>query len=459
MNYNEFLQSKQKTYIASGFECEPSNKHLKPFQRAITKWALIKGKAGLFADTGHGKTIMQLSFADEVCKKTNGKVLILAPLAVSAQTKREGEKFGIPVTICRSQDDVKDGINVTNYEKLHNFDTGVFVGIVLDESSILKSYSGSVRNEIIQAFANTPYKLSCSATPSPNDYEELGNQAEFLNICTRTEMLAEYFIHDNGETQKWRIKGHAVTEFWRWVASWAMVMKNPADIGFDGTEYELPPINKIIHRVENNIEQEGFIPFVAQTLDERRNARKSSVDNRVELAAKIAQNAERCLLWCDYNDESTALKKAIAGAVEVKGSDDAEHKERALNGFSNGEINYLVSKPQICGFGMNWQLCSDMIFCGLSDSYERYYQAIRRCWRYGQTKTVNVHIIISEAEESVLKNIERKEQDAEKMAKYMKELTSEYLKCELENAKPRYNVYKPNSKIIIPQWVKEEEYE
>ena len=453
MTYEEFLISKQKTIKPSGFDCTPVNKYMFDFQRDITKWSLKKGKSANFLDTGLGKTIIQLVWADEICKQTNGKVLILAPLAVSKQTIREGSKFGIEVNPCRSQIDVKDGINITNYEMLQHFNTSEFVGVVMDESSIIKSFSGKTTQQMLELFKHTPYKSAYTATPSPNDFTEIGNHAEFLGVMSRSEMLATYFVHDSGDTAKWRLKGHAETEFWKWIASWAMVVKNPEDLGYDGSKYKLPKLNIKTHFVESPNTQNMFITLPAQTLDERREARKESLQDRVAKAAEIAQDTDNCLIWCDYNDESTALTKAISGAVEVKGADKPEHKENALIGFATGDVKYLVTKPKIAGFGMNWQNCHDMIFCGLSDSYERFYQAIRRCYRFGQTEEVNVHVIISEREISVLENIKRKEEQAQKMSSSMVALTSEILRNEIKNTTRNVITYNPKQEIEIPNWL------
>ncbi len=455
MTYEEFLKNKQRTIKPTGFDCIPVNEYQFDFQRAITGWALKKGKSAGFLDTGLGKTIIQLIWADEICKYSGGKILILAPLAVSKQTIKEGAKFGIKVNACRSHIDVMQGINITNYEMLHHFDIRDFIGIILDESSIIKSFSGKTTQQMIELFRHTPYKLPCTATPAPNDYEELGNHAEFLGVMSRTEMLATFFVHDSGDTAKWRLKGHAETEFWKWIASWAMVVKNPEDLGYDGSKYKLPKLNIQTHFIESPNTENMFIALPAQTLDERREARKESLAGRVKKTAELVRGTDNCLIWCDYNDESSSLSKMIAGAVEVKGADTPEHKENALMGFATNEVKYLVTKPKIAGFGMNWQNCHDMIFCGLSDSYERFYQAIRRCYRFGQKEEVNVHVVISEKEISVLENIKRKEEQAQNMSRKMVALTSEILKNEIRNTTRNVIDYNPQQRIEIPLWLKE----
>lgn len=453
MNYDDFLKQKQVRYEPVGFDCEPENKFLFDFQKDITKWSLKKGKSALFLDTGLGKTLCQLAWADEICKKTKGTVLILAPLAVSKQTIQEGKKFGIDVNLCRTQSDVENGINITNYEMIHHFEPDKFIGIVLDESSIIKSFTGKTTQELNDLFIDTPYKLACTATPAPNDYEELGNHAQFLGIMSRTEMLATYFIHDGGDTSKWRLKGHAEKEFWKWIASWAMVVKNPSDLGYDGSKYILPKLNITTHFVESPRTIDCLIPMPVETLEERREARKESLNKRVEKTAELVEGLDNCLVWCDYNNESALLKKTIENSVEVKGSDTPEHKEKSLLGFANGDIKYLVTKPKIAGFGMNWQNCNNMIFCGISDSFERFYQAIRRCYRFGQTKEVNVHIVLSQKEITVLDNIKRKESDSQKMSENMVNLTAEILKGEIKNTIRETIEYKPKERTELPKWI------
>ena len=451
MDYNTFLLKKRFILESSGFDIDKYdlNLMLYDFQCDMVRWALAKGKAAIFADCGLGKTPMQLEWGYQVHQYTGGNVLLLAPLAVAEQTKREGDKFNIPVTVCRSQADVRPGINITNYEMLHNFVSKDFTGIILDESSILKNYSSKMRTEIIDNFSQTPFRLACTATPAPNDYMELGNHCEFLGVMSRAEMLAMYFVHDGGDTSKWRLKHHAEDIFWQWMASWAVFMSNPADLGYPGDQYNLPEL--IIHQHIVDGDEPSRDPL---SLMERRQARKESIDLRVKRAAEIAQEVEgQCLVWCDLNAESEMLTKAIPGAVEVKGSDSPEHKKKSMLGFSQGDIKTLVTKPSIAGFGMNWQTCSDMIFVGLSDSYEQYYQAVRRCYRFGQTKPVNVHIVISAREGCVKENIERKTQDALKMQTAMIEFTKEITKKELQSTKRITTPYNPEMKIKLPQWM------
>lgn len=413
MKYQDFLKTKLSISQASGFKPNKINDKLFDFQKLIVTRALEQGKFAIFADCGMGKSIMQLEWAYQVHQHTQSPVLILAPLAVSKQTKSEGAKFGYQVNIVEDQDQIVNGINITNYEKLHKFNAEAFSGIVLDESSILKNFAGRVRNQIIDSFQMTPYKLACTATPSPNDYMEIGNHAQFLNICSLTEMLSMFFINDATNTGDWRLKRHAESKFWQFMGSWAVMIQKPSDMGYEDKGFNLPAlkINQVM--VNSEAGQGRLIADTAKTLNERREARRDSLQDRVQKTLEIInQNPDdQFLIWCDFNNESEALKNAIPGSVEVKGSDTEQHKERSMLGFAAGEVKYLITKASIAGFGMNWQNCNQMIFCGLSDSYEQFYQAIRRCWRYGQKKEVNAYIVISEREAEVLKNIERKQQD------------------------------------------------
>ena len=435
MTYEEFLKTKDLERIEAGFDVPKSklNKALFPFQRDIVSWALKKGKCAIFSDCGTGKTLMQMEFANQVCKHSKGNALIIAPLAVVEQTKKEGEKFGIAINVCRTQDDVKKGVNITNYEMLEHFTASAFTAVILDESSILKSFTSSTRDLLIDMFQKTPYRLACTATPSPNDHSELGNHAEFLGIMSRTEMLATYFIHDGSNTSAWRLKGYGERKFWEWVATWAVCVRNPSDLGYSSEGYTLPKLNIIEHITASEPEEYELVARRAETLSERREARKESMTDRINEAKELVSSSDDCwLVWCDYNTESESLHKAILDSVEVRGSDSPEHKAKTAIDFANNKIKALVSKPSIYGFGMNFQNCHEIIFCGLSDSYEQFYQAVRRCWRYGQTHTVNVHIIMSEAELNVLDNIKKKQSqmDAlqENMIALMRDVTMSEIK-------------------------------
>ncbi|MFA6867257.1 MAG: DEAD/DEAH box helicase [Clostridia bacterium] len=454
MNYMQFLDTKQIKTIDTGFDPVNINPMLFDFQKDIVNWACKKGRAAIFADCGLGKTPMQLEWARQIYVKTGKNILILAPLAVSKQTQKEGKKFNIKVNIAASQEEIKPGINITNYEKLHKFNLSKFIGIVLDESSILKSFSGKIRTQIIDTCKLIPYKLACTATPAPNDFMELGNHAEFLEAMNRTEMLATYFIHDGGDTAKWRLKGHAEIKFWEWISSWAAVIKSPSDLGYSNGKFKLPKLNIIEETVQNEEKCDTLIPLLAQTLEERRKARKSSMKNRIELASELVNNSdEQWLIWCDFNEESKNLTKGMNEAIEVTGSDTEEHKTNSMMGFTDGTIKALVTKPKIAGFGMNWQNCHNIIFCGLSDSYEQFYQAIRRCWRFGQTETVNVYVIIGAKEITVINNIKRKEKDAEKMSLNMLKFTKEIIKKNIKSTERNILEYKAEEEMILPRWI------
>jgi superfamily II DNA or RNA helicase len=442
-SYAEFIEAKKITPIISGFDVDAEllNNNLFDFQRVIVKWALKRGRAAIFADTGLGKTLMQTSWAHEVYKHTNGNVIIFAPLCVAQQTVKEGLKFGIEINYCRSDNAIKEGINISNYEMLENFDLSQFAGVVLDESSIIKNRDGKTRNAIIEACQQVPYRLSCTATPSPNDFMELGNQCEFLGIMGMTEMLATYFINDAGDTGTWILKGHARVKFWEWLATWACVIRSPNDLGFDGSAYILPNLNMFEHVVESAPTDDLFAN-IATGLLERNQARKESIDDRVAKCAEIVNSDnEQWVIWCHRNEEAEKLCKLIDGAVDVSGSDSIEHKEQSVNQFLDGSIRVLISKPKILGSGMNFQNCHNTAFVGLSDSWEQYYQAIRRFYRFGQTKEVNVHVISAESEGAVVANIKRKEEQNATMGAEMVKHMSEKMKHEVfgaELAKDEY---------------------
>lgn len=460
MDYKEFLQGKRLTVQSAGFDSEKRNPKLFEWQSDIVKWALRKGKCAIFADCGLGKTAMQLEWAQQVSDHEGKPVLILAPLAVGKQTQREGVKFGVGVTVCRGPADVMPGVNVANYEMLSHFSPDAFAGIVLDESSILKHQDSKTREFVTSAFSETPYKLCCTATPAPNDFMELGSHSEFLGVMSHTEMLATFFIHDGGDTSKWRLKGHAESKFFEWVAGWACCLTRPHDLGYAQDGYDLPELR--IHEIQthsnNLIDSTGQMLLVAatsQTLNERREARRESLGDRVKAAARIANNtAEQVLVWCDLNAESSALADSITGAVEVSGSDSLSFKESAMAGFTNGERRVLVSKPKIAGWGMNWQNCHKIIFVGLSDSFEAYYQAIRRCWRFGQEYPVDVYIIISDAEGCVKDNIERKQADAERMTSELVKFTKDILAAEIHSTVRMSEDYYAFERMEVPGWLR-----
>lgn len=455
MNYTDFLNKKAVSIPCCGFSFEKAdmNPLMFDWQKDIVCWALKKGKAALFEDCGLGKTIQQLEWCKLISDHTEKPTMIIAPLAVSKQTKREGMKFGYEVNICRLQHDVKAGINITNYEMLEHFDLSVFGGVALDESSILKQYSGKLRTQIIESCIDIPYKLSCTATPAPNDYMELGNQAEFLGVMKRTEMLAEFFVHDGGDTSKWRLKGHAEKDFWAWLTSWAVVLTTPADLGYDSTGYDLPKLN--IKYIEVRSDEP-----IASTLSERRDARRKSMIARCKAARRIVdcETDAQWLIWCDMNDEADELRKVITGAREVRGSDSSERKEIRLAGFSEQLLKRLITKPSIAGFGLNWQCCHNMIFVGLSDSYEMMYQAIRRCWRFGQKNDVNVYIVISTSEGAVRENIERKDKQCKQMIAEMVKHTKEILSEEIRATVRMTEEYRPEIEMMIPAWIIEGGY-
>lgn len=462
MTYEEFLKSKAITVQPCGFDCADRNPKLFDWQNDVVRWALRKGKCAIFTGCGSGKTRMQLQWAQKVHEHTGKPVLILCPLAVAYQTKREGEACDIPVTVVRNQTQCVNGINVTNYEMLGHFEPSHFSGIVLDESSILKQKMGKTSLNLREVFASTPYKLCCTATPAPNDFMELGTHAEFLGVMKQTEMLATFFVHDGGETQKWRLKGHAEKKFFEWVAGWACCFERPQDIGYTEDGYNLPPlrVQQVSVESRDTTLEDGqtmlFAP-VGSTILERRSTRKNSLSDRVAKAAEIANSTdEQALVWCDLNAESKALARAINGAVEVEGSMPLQEKETGIISFLRGESKCLVSKASICGWGLNAQNCHKMIFVGLSDSFEAYFQAVRRCWRFGQQYPVDVYIVISDAEGNVQKNIERKQADAERMVKELVEQTKERLKNDLHSTSRDSDEYIALEPMEIPDWLKSE---
>lgn len=457
MNYQEFLKTKELQSIRAGFDIERES--ISPmafdFQKDIIQWAARKGKAAILTGCGTGKTLMSLEWSKAVVKKAEGNVLILAPLCVVGQTIREAEKFNIgKVKKCRTQADVEPGINITNYEMMEHFDMREFVGVVLDESSILKSFTSRTTQYLTDICRNVPYKLMCTATIAPNSYVETATSCEFLGIMSRSEMLATYFVHDGGKTSEWRLKKSGAKKFWEFFATWAIYFNSPEDLGYDIDGYDLPELR--MHKIiaESEVKEGELFVVAAETLEERRLARKESIESRVNTAKKLIESKpdESWLCWVDYNDESLALHKAIQNSVEVKGSDEPEFKANSSIAFANGDIKCLVSKPSIFGFGSNFQICHNMIFCGLSDSYERMYQAIRRCWRFGQQNPVDVYIIISQREINILENIQRKEAQMEEMQRNMTALMKEVTLSEIHQTERITTDYTPNKEMRLPKW-------
>jgi hypothetical protein len=465
-DYSRFLETKAFLARPGGLDRSPKlPSSLKPFQRALTKWALKRGRAALFEGTGLGKTLQQLAWARAVANHEDGQLLILTPLAVAEQTVREAQKFGIKgVAYAEDRTRISKDITITNYERFEKFSIDEFCGIVLDESGILKSHDGATRAMLTEACRKTPWKLCCTATPAPNDYAELGQHAEFLGVMTAKEMLSMFFVHDGSiranddaaGADGWRLKRHAEDSFWEWLASWSVMVRHPADLGFDDPEYDLPPLNlhETTVRADYKPVAGQLFPFMASTLGERIAVRRDTAPDRIAAAAKIiaAEPDEPWLAWCNLNSEADALESMVSGALQVAGRHTTDIKVQRLLGFRDGKPLILVSKPSLAGHGMNWQHCNRMIFVGLTDSFEQIYQAIRRCWRFGQRRAVDVHFIVSELEGNVIANIRRKEMAynamLDKMADHMRDLMREQVV-----GGPRRTKYNPEKTMELPLWL------
>jgi DNA modification methylase len=433
--YKEFLEKKRVNFVPSGFDIDESqlNPILFPFQKFCVKRALEAGKYALFEDCGLGKTFQQLEWARIVSLRESAPVLILCPLAVSGQTINEGKKLGIEVL---RYDGAASGpqIYISNYDQLENIDCGAFCGIVLDESSILKNFEGSTRNLIIEKFAETPYKLACTATPSPNDPMELGNHAEFLGAMTRAQMLAMYFIHDGGDTSKWRLKGHAVNSFWKWVAQWAIMLRKPHDIGFEMNGYDLPPLNIMERQIVTPKRENGqLFNDMAVSATEFNGELRITLLPRIEAVAEIVNNStESFIVWIKQDAEGDLIKKMIPDAIEVRGSDKPDIKEKRLMGFANGEFRVLVTKAKIAQFGMNFQNCHNQVFASSDFSFEAPYQQIRRSYRFGQFHPVNVWMVTTDTMENVRQAFARKQYQFDEMQLQMTNAMGEFLNQEKE---------------------------
>lgn len=429
MGYVEFLQKKTRAVEHTGFAPSGDFGKLFPWQRDVTSWACKNGRAALFEDCGLGKTPQQLTWAREVHQATESPVIILAPIAVSQQTVREGKKFGIDVNLAEMDADIVNGVNITNYEKLDKFDTSRFAGVVLDESSILKAYTGKVKRQIIQAFKDTPYRLAATATPAPNDLMELLNHAEFLGIMRSNEALSCWFIADQRNSGHYRLKGHAEKDFWQWVASWAVCISKPSDIGYGDEGYELPPLEEIdnILSTGSALDMEAAAQKVDMSATGFHKEKKRTLDIRTKRTAELAAQADgQVLVWCYQNDEADVLKRIIPDSVEVRGSDRADVKEKAAMDFVEGRKRVLISKPSIFGYGLNFQNCHESIFCGMDYSYESYYQAVRRLYRFGQDKPVKIWRVLGDTERHILDVVDEKAKMKAAMGESMAQAMKEY---------------------------------
>lgn len=449
--YTEFIASRNRLVSNVGTHVDPASLHpdLFPFQRQIVAWAARKGRAALFADTGLGKSFMQLEWA----RRIGGRVLILAPLAVAAQTVREGDRRGITVTHVREPEQLPaNGIAITNYERLDKFDGDWFDGVVLDESSILKDFGSKTRSALIDRFSETRYRLCCTATPAPNDISEIGNHAEFLGVGTRVEMLASFFVHDERD---WRLKGHAHEPFFRWLASWSMSVRRPSDLGFDDGAYVLPALHMQPVMLPTSYVPEGqLFATTVKGVGDRAKVRKATTAERVAKAAELiaAEPNEQWIAWCGLNDEARSLAAAIPGAVNVEGADSPEAKAERLLAFADGSIRVLVTKPGIAGFGMNFQNCARMVFVGIGDSYETYYQAVRRAWRFGQARPVYAYVVLTDIEDAIYANVLRKERDARALADDLIAHVATLERDELSGVGGRL-IYEATKRMEMPAWI------
>lgn len=455
MEYTEFIEQKRQMDDRHGFEPIVVHDWLFPFQRELVDWAVRKGRAAIFADTGLGKTPMQLSWAQNVVEHTGKPVLILTPLAVGAQTVREGEKFGIPVYRSHNGELPNGtGIYVTNYERLHYFNWEDFAGVVCDESSILKNFDGAIKGQVTAFMRKLPFRLLATATASPNDYIELGTSSEALGYLGYMDMLNRFFVNDNntsatnrmhGKAHSWRFKGHAEHIFWRWVVSWARAIRKPSDLGYSDDGYNLPPLNERQHVVRPERPRGGeLFDIPAYTIQEQREERRLTLPQRCEMAASLLTHDKPAVAWAHLNDEADMLERLTPGAKQVKGSQSDGEKEEILRAFASGEIRVLVTKPKITGFGLNWQHAAHMTFFP-SHSFEQYYQGVRRCWRFGQDKPVTVDVVTSEGESRVMENLQRKAQQADQMFTKLVDL----MKDELDIKR----THEFTQKMEVPSWL------
>ncbi|GAC1502601.1 MAG: hypothetical protein NVS1B6_09370 [Steroidobacteraceae bacterium] len=449
--YLEFLASKAPVPQSCGVDPFAMPAHQFVYNAPPTRVCIERGRAALFLDTGLGKTICELEFAAQCSRKTGKPALLLTPLAVARQIEREAHRFGYDARVVRDQSELIGGINICNYDRLDLLDPSEFGAVVLDESSILKSFMGKTTRALIAALADTPYRLAATATPAPNDHVELGTHSEFLGVMPQHEMLIRWFLNDSNDTGTWRLKGHAVKPFWDWCASWAVMAETPDELGFDGSRHILPPLKIVSHKVAGDTRAPIGALFAADvSATTMHSVKRETADARAQSASALVLSNDRpWLIWCDLDAEADALHRAIPGAGEVRGSMTAEAKERAIAGFQDGSIRVLIGKSQSLGFGLNFQHCSDMIFVGRSFSYEQWYQAVRRCWRFGQTKPVNVHLMVAEGEDQIGRVIDRKAEGHAEMKAAMRSAT---LRASAKTSQVRVP-YEPKHVGRLPAWM------
>lgn len=451
--YLDFLASKALAAKQCGIEASTLPKAMKPHQRDATTFALHVGRSGMFLDTGLGKTFCELEFAKQSAKATNGHALILTPLAVAKQIEREAKRFGYDAFVVRDQSSVKPGISICNYDRLDKLDCDAFGSVVLDESAILKSFAGKTSQALIETFSHHRFRLAATATPAPNDHMELGQHADFLGVMAANEMLSRFFINDTSTaSQQWRLKRHAEGAFWDWMASWACMAESPADFGHDASEYELPPLNIVKHEAFSgtNLLMNEWLFAADVSATAIQELKRQTMTVRANTIAELALATDRpFLIWCDTNFEADGLAERLPDAIEVRGDMSPDEKEEKLDAFSQGRQRVLITKPSIAGHGLNWQHCSDMAFVGRGFSYETWYQAVRRCWRFGQKKPVTVHLAVAEGEDQIGRVIDRKADDHAKMKRAMADAMRRQMGRESKTKIP----YDPKHNGRLPPWL------
>lgn len=457
MSYADFLRSKSPRAIQRGFEPGPMPSHLFDFQRACVEHSLRCGSAGLFLDTGLGKTACELEWARQTAERSNGMALILSPLAVARQIEREGRRFGYNIRVIREQEDAREGINVCNYDRLDRLRPESFGAVAADEASILKNFTGKTTRALINAFAHHRFRLPATATPAPNDHMELGQYAEFCGVMPSNEMLMRWFIADQTEMGRYRLKHHGVDSFWDWMASWCRMAQSPEDLGFDGSRYVLPPLNVRMVRTDNAAPVDGGDLFGIQQISatDLHRIKRQTAGARAAAAVEIVLGdaQEPWVIWCDTDYESDAILAALKGAhgvVEVRGSHTAERKEDALQAFDDGSARVLITKPSVCGFGLNWQHCARTVFVGRSFSYEAWYQAVRRFWRFGQNRAVECYVVVAEGEDAIARAIDRKSNDHATMKAAM----AKAMRRAREQSATVKADYLPTHNAKVPSWIK-----